>query len=194
MSTSTVSDQELIRSYLSGNEASLATLVTRHQEKVSSYVRSQIRDRHLAEDIIQDTFLKVINTLKSGAYKEEGKFTQWLMRIAHNLVIDHFRRQKRFPVVENNAEYDIFERLWLKEHSVEEQLIYDQIIRDAARLIHHLPEEQKEVVRMRLYEGLSFKEIAEKTQVSINTALGRMRYALINMRKIIKQKDILLSM
>ncbi|MGC8866476.1 MAG: RNA polymerase sigma factor [Bacteroidales bacterium] len=194
MSTSTVSDKELIQSYLSGNEASLATLIYRHQEKVSSYVHSQIRDRHLAEDIIQDTFLKVINTLKSGAYKEEGKFTQWLMRIAHNLVIDHFRRQKRFPMVENSEEFDIFERLWLKERSVEEQLIYEQIIRDAARLIHHLPDEQKEVVRMRLYEGLSFKEIADKTQVSINTALGRMRYALINLRRIIKQKDISLTM
>lgn len=194
MSISTVSDQELIRSYLTGNEASLTELVLRHQDRVSAYVHSQIRDRHLAQDIIQETFLKVVKTLKRGDYKEEGKFAQWLMRIAHNLVIDYFRRQKRFPIVENSDEYDIFERLWLKERSVEEQIIYDQIIRDVARLIHYLPEEQKEVVRMRLYENMSFKEIAELTNVSINTALGRMRYALINLRKIIRQKDIVLSM
>lgn len=194
MSTSKVSDQELIGSYLSGNEASLTELVLRHQEKVTAYVYSQIRDRHLAQDIIQETFLKVVKTLKRGDYKEEGKFAQWLMRIAHNLVIDYFRRQKRFPVVENSEEFDIFERLWLKEHSVEEQIIYNQIIKDVARLIHYLPEEQREVVHMRLYENLSFKEIAEQTNVSINTALGRMRYALINLRKIIKQKDITLTL
>ncbi|MDK2910584.1 MAG: hypothetical protein PWR20_2152 [Bacteroidales bacterium] len=194
MSTCKVSDQELIQSYLSGNEASLSELVLRHQERVAAYVYSQIRDRHLAQDIIQETFLKVVKTLKRGDYKEEGKFAQWLMRIAHNLVIDYFRRQKRFPVVENSEEFDIFERLWLKERSVEEQIIYNQIIKDVARLIHFLPEEQREVVRMRLYENLSFKEIAEQTNVSINTALGRMRYALINLRKIIKQKDITLSL
>lgn len=194
MSTSKVSDQELIRSYLSGNEASLSELVLRHQDRVVAYVHTQIRDRHLAQDIIQETFLKVVKTLKRGDYKEEGKFAQWLMRIAHNLVIDYFRRQKRFPIVENTEEYDIFERLWLKERSIEEQIIYNQIIRDVARLIHYLPQEQQEVVRLRLYENLSFKEIAELTHVSINTALGRMRYALINLRKIIKQKDIILSL
>ncbi len=193
MKNNPVPDQELIHQYLSGNQASLEQLINRHKDKVFNYVVTVVKDRYLAEDIFQDTFMKVINTFKSGNYKEEGKFIQWVMRIAHNLVIDHFRKNKRFPTIENNENYDIFETLDLKDRSVEETLVYEQILRDVKKLIEYLPEEQREVVMMRHYAEMSFKDIADTTDVSINTALGRMRYALINLRKLVKQKDIVLS-
>ena len=193
MKNNPVPDQELIHQYLSGNQASLEQLINRHKDKVFNYVVTVVKDRYLAEDIFQDTFMKVINTFKSGNYKEEGKFIQWVMRIAHNLVIDHFRKNKRFPTIENNENYDIFETLDLTDRSVEETLVYEQILRDVKKLIEYLPEEQREVVMMRHYAEMSFKDIADTTDVSINTALGRMRYALINLRKLVKQKDIVLS-
>jgi RNA polymerase sigma-70 factor (ECF subfamily) len=153
-----------------------------------------VKDRQLADDLFQDTFIKVINTLQTGAYKEEGKFIQWVMRIAHNLVIDHFRRSKRFPVVESGEEdYDIFDTLVILDNNVEDRLISEQIHTDLHRLIELLPTEQKEVLKMRHYADMSFKDIAEQTDVSINTALGRMRYALINLRKLIREKDIILT-
>jgi RNA polymerase sigma-70 factor (ECF subfamily) len=193
MKNNSVPDQELIHQYLSGNQASLEQLINRHKDKVFNYVVTVVKDRYLAEDIFQDTFMKVINTFKSGNYKEEGKFIQWVMRIAHNLVIDHFRKNKRFPTIENNENYDIFETLDLKDRSVEETLVYEQILRDVKKLIEYLPDEQREVVLMRHYAEMSFKDIADTTDVSINTALGRMRYALINLRKLVKQKDIVLT-
>jgi RNA polymerase sigma-70 factor (ECF subfamily) len=137
--------------------------------------------------------MKVINTIKSGNYKEEGKFIQWAMRIAHNLTIDYFRKSKRFPTVENGGEYDIFETLNMMDRSVEQRLVFDQVLKDVRRLVDYLPPEQRQVVLMRHYEDLSFKEIADQTDVSINTALGRMRYALINLRKLIKDKDVILT-
>ena len=152
-----------------------------------------VKDKELAEDIFQDTFYKVIITLKSGNYKEEGKFLSWIMRIAHNLVIDFFRKDKKIPVIENNDEYDIFNTIKIYDESYEEKIIKEQIDNDVKKLIDYLPEEQKEVLIMRHYKELSFKEIADLTNVSINTALGRMRYALINMRKIIDEKQIVLS-
>jgi RNA polymerase sigma-70 factor (ECF subfamily) len=152
-----------------------------------------VKDRNLAEDIFQDTFIKVINTLHSGTYKEEGKFLQWVMRIAHNLIIDHFRKLKKIPTVEGPSEFDIFETLNVFEDNVEDKIIYEQIQTDIKRLIEFLPSEQKEVLIMRHYRDMSFKEIAEQTNVSINTALGRMRYALINLRKLISSKDIVLT-
>jgi RNA polymerase sigma-70 factor (ECF subfamily) len=153
-----------------------------------------VKDKQLADDIFQDTFIKVINTIKAGSYKEEGKFIQWVMRIAHNLIIDHFRKSKRIPVVDNNHDdYDIFDTIRLKDPSIEERIIRDQIHQDVRNLIEYLPPEQKEVLYMRHYCNMSFKDIAEQTDVSINTALGRMRYALINMRKLIKEKNVILT-
>lgn len=193
-SASFVSDQELISSYLNGNHSSLEILINRHKQKVFSYIQLVVHDRHLADDIFQDTFIKVINTMRTGAYKEEGKFIQWVMRIAHNLIIDHYRKASRLPVLDNSQEDgDVFDNLRITEDSIEDQMIVDQIHDDVRRLIEFLPEEQREVLMMRHYADMSFKEIAEQTDVSINTALGRMRYALINLRKLIEKKEIILS-
>ncbi|GAB6279550.1 MAG: sigma-70 family RNA polymerase sigma factor [Lentimicrobium sp.] len=194
MNYTALSDQELVKMYQSGDSVCLEQLILRYQDKITSYVLTFVKSRHLADDIVQDTFVKVINTIRSGAYKEEGKFIQWVMRIAHNLVIDYFRRQKKFPVAEGSEDVDIMATLPLQDRSVEESIIYDQILTDVKKMLKYLPLEQRRVVEMRIYEDLSFKEIAELTQVSINTALGRMRYALINLRKSAKENDILLSM
>jgi len=194
MKAAIISDKELIGKYLNGNEKCLEKLIYRHKRKVYSYIMMVVKDDQLADDIFQDTFIKVINTIRSGSYKEEGKFIQWVMRIAHNLIIDHFRRAKRIPVISNsNDEYDIFDMVRITDPSVEEQIITDQIHEDVRALIELLPDEQKEVLVMRHYSNMSFKEIADATEVSINTALGRMRYALINLRKIIKEKNLTLS-
>lgn len=190
---SSLGDQELVSLFVSGNQQALETLVKRHQTKVFTYILLTIKDRHLAEDVFQDTFIKVINTLKSGSYNEEGKFLSWVIRIAHNLIIDAFRRNKRMPYVENNYEKDLFETLKVYDENVEDKMIINQIHKDVRSLIEVLPDEQKEVLKMRHYQNLSFKQIADQTEVSINTALGRMRYALINLRKIVKEKDILLT-
>jgi len=152
-----------------------------------------VKDTHLSEDIFQDTFVKVVNTLRMGTYKEEGKFLQWVMRIAHNLIIDHFRKSKRIPIVENSDDYDIFDSLKILDHSIEEKMVHEQIHSDVRSLIEYLPAEQKEVLIMRHYYDMSFKDIAESTNVSINTALGRMRYALINLRKLIEEKELILT-
>jgi len=171
----------------------LEKLIKKHQRKIFSYILIIVKNKHLAEDIFQDTFIKVINTLRSGAYNEEGKFLPWVMRIAHNLVIDYFRKSKRMPVHENSEEYDIFETLNMFENTVEDKMVVNQIHSDIKKLIEYLPEEQKKVLVMRHYRNMSFKDIAEQTDVSINTALGRMRYALINLRKVIEEKDIILT-
>jgi RNA polymerase sigma-70 factor (ECF subfamily) len=153
-----------------------------------------VKDKQLADDIFQDTFIKVINTIQAGSYKEEGKFIQWVMRIAHNLIIDHFRKSKRLPVIDNdNSEYDIFDTIQFRDASVEDKMILEQIHKDVRELIEHLPKEQKEVLYMRHYSDMSFKDIADHTDVSINTALGRMRYALINLRKLIDEKKVVLT-
>jgi RNA polymerase sigma-70 factor (ECF subfamily) len=189
-----VSDHELINRYLAGNEISLEQLIHRHKTKVFSYILMVVKDKQHADDIFQDTFIKVIHTLRSGTYKEEGKFIQWVMRIAHNLVIDHFRKSRRIPFVETqNDEVSIFDNLRIYEESTEERIITEQIHQDIRSMIEYLPAEQREVLIMRHYADMSFKEIAEQTNVSINTALGRMRYALINLRKLIDQNEISLS-
>ncbi len=193
MSAQLTSDQALIDSYLDGHHSSLEKLIQRHKKRVFSYILMVVRDHHLAEDIFQDTFIKVINTLRSGAYKEEGKFIQWVMRIAHNLIIDHFRKSRRIPTVENDDNYDIFDNLKVFDSNVEDRMVLDQIHQDVRSLIDFLPPEQRDVVMMRHYGDMSFKDIAEETNVSINTALGRMRYALINLRKLIEQKEIMLT-
>lgn len=185
-----LNDQELVTLYLSGDERAFEQLLHRHKRKVWSHIYLLVRDRELTEDIFQDVFIKVVNTLKEGRYNEEGKFLPWVMRIAHNLVIDHFRRNKKMPLVRSNDDHDVFATLAQPGKNMEQRLVNLQIDEDVRRLIDHLPEEQREVVIMRTYLNMSFKEIAEHTNVSINTALGRMRYALINMRKLIKQHDI----
>jgi RNA polymerase sigma-70 factor (ECF subfamily) len=188
------SDKELISQYLEGNQASLEHLINRHQNRVFAYILMVVKDKQLADDIFQDTFIKVINTIRSGAYKEEGKFIQWVMRIAHNLIIDYFRKSKRIPVIDNdNSDFDIFDTIRFTDPSIEDQMITDQIHDDVRKLIELLPPEQKEVLFMRHYSEMSFKDIAEQTNVSINTALGRMRYALINLRKLIKEKNVILT-
>ncbi len=188
-----LSDNDLIARYLEGDEAALKTLILRHQKKVFSYILLSVKNRELAEDIFQDTFIKVINTLRAGAYKEEGKFVQWVMRIANNLKIDHYRKMQRMPAVETNGECDIFDFVYGNEPSIEQKMITEQIHRDARHLLQYLPKEQREVLEMRIYQDISFKDIAELTNVSINTALGRMRYALINLRKLIQEKNVILS-
>ncbi|MCK4639182.1 MAG: sigma-70 family RNA polymerase sigma factor, partial [Bacteroidales bacterium] len=180
--------------YLTGNQASLEKLIHRHKNKVFAYILMVVKDKQLADDIFQDTFIKVINTIRAGSYKEEGKFIQWVMRIAHNLIIDYFRKSKRIPVIDNNSEdFDIFDTIKFTDDSIEDRIITEQIHQDVRKLINLLPPEQKEVLFMRHYSEMSFKDIAEQTDVSINTALGRMRYALINLRKLIEQKDVILT-
>jgi RNA polymerase sigma-70 factor (ECF subfamily) len=194
MNAPIVSDQELISEYLSGNHGSLEKLVNRHKTKVFSYILMVVKDKQLADDIFQDTFIKVINTLRSGTYKEEGKFIQWAMRIAHNLIIDFFRKAKRLPMVDKgNEDFDIFDTIRIVDESIEDRMISEQIQMDVRNLIELLPREQREVLVMRHYSDMSFKEIAEQTDVSINTALGRMRYALINLRKMIEERSITLT-
>lgn len=183
------SDQDLIHLYISGDEAGLQELIRRYQAKIYTSIYLLVKDEYLAEDIFQDTFIKVINTLKAGRYNEEGKFLPWVIRIAHNLVIDHFRREKRTPVINNGDDFDIFEVLGRYDESIEDRLVREQTHRDLKALIHLLPSEQKEVLIMRHYGDLSFKEIADITEVSINTALGRMRYALNNLRKMLQSKE-----
>lgn len=187
------SDQDLIHLYISGSESGLTELIRRYQSKIYTSIYLLVKDEFLAEDIFQDTFIKVINTLKAGKYNEEGKFLPWVARIAHNLVIDHFRREKRTPLVSNNEEFDIFDVLGHYDESTEDRMIREQTYTDLKKLIHLLPSEQKEVLIMRHYGDLSFKQIAEITDVSINTALGRMRYALNNLRRMMTSKELLLK-
>ena len=182
------SDAFLVSNYINGSESALEILIDRHKLQIFNFINSKINNREISEDLFQDTFIKVIKTLKNGTYNEEGKFLPWVMRIAHNLVIDFFRKSNRIPTVDNKEEFDIFQ--FLSDHvpNAETTLIQDQVLIDIQRLIQELPEDQKEVIIMRLYRDMSFKEIAENTNVSINTALGRMRYAII-ISKIIMEKN-----
>jgi len=187
-------DQELVKKFLKGDKSSIEVLIKRHKNKVYTYIILTVKNQHLAEDIFQDTFIKVIISLQEGKYKDNGKFLSWVIRIAHNLIIDHYRKEKQINTYSNeDYEADIFNSKKLADGNVEEFLIQDQITSDVRRLIEELPDDQKQVILLRHYGGLSFKEIAEQTDVSINTALGRMRYALINLRKLIKEKNISLT-
>lgn len=189
-----LNDKELVLRYRDGDVASFQILVDRYQNKIFSYVLMLVKDKQLADDIFQDTFLKIIRTIKAGVYKEEGKFIQFAMRIAHNLIIDYFRKAKRLPMVDPTKEdYDMLDNARFTDPSIEEQIITDQIHDDIRKMIEYLPEEQREVLVMRMYDDMSFKEIADATNVSINTALGRMRYALINLRKMAKAKNLQLT-
>jgi RNA polymerase sigma-70 factor (ECF subfamily) len=190
-----ISDYELITRFIKGEQSCFEKLIHRHKNKVFAYISLYIRDQALAEDIFQDTFLKVIQSVKSGKYSDNGKFISWVMRIAHNLIIDHFRRIKQMNTISNdNYESDLFNSKSFAEDNVEDDMIKGQIKKDIRNMISHLPDDQREVVILRHYAGLSFKEIADITDVSINTALGRMRYALINMRRIMVEKNISLTL
>ena len=186
-------DAHLVTRYLNGEEKCLEILINNHKSKIYNFIFSKVMDRDIAEDIFQETFIKVIKTLKNGVYNEEGKFLSWVMRISHNLIIDHFRKSNRMPKFEASDDYDVFQFITDSSPNVESNLIKDQVVNDLQNLITELPEDQKEVLNMRLYKDMSFKEIAEITGVSINTALGRMRYAIINLRKMIEDNQILLT-
>ena len=186
-------DAALVQDYINGNERALEMLIKRHKLKIYNFIYSKVFDRDTAEDIFQETFIKVIKTLKRGVYNEEGKFLPWVMRIAHNLVIDFFRKNNRIPTFDNSDEFDIFQLIGDGNPTAEKAMIEEQVVEDLQNLIFKLPEDQKNVLTMRLYKDMSFKEIAESTGVSINTALGRMRYAIINLRKLIEENQIILS-
>lgn len=193
-----IDDQELVNRYISGEESALSILIQRHKRRIFSYIMHTIKDKALAEDIFQDTFIKVIKTLKKGNYNEEGKFLPWVLRIAHNLIIDTFRQDKRMPTIsggvnEDGETFDIFSVLGEHDRTIEQEIIQGQIRKDIRKLVENLPAEQREVLMMRHYYDMSFKEISEQTNVSINTALGRMRYALINLRKMIEEKEIVVT-
>lgn len=188
-----IDDSVLVKNYIGGDEKALEVLINRHNQRISSFIYSKVLDKEVTEDIFQDTFIKVIKTLKRGRYSEEGKFLPWVMRIAHNLIIDYFRKNKRMPKFEGSDDFNIFSVIKDEKLNAEKQLIKEQIDSDLSLLIEELPEDQKEVLIMRIYKDMSFKEIAENTDVSINTALGRMRYALINLRKIVEKNNIVLT-
>ncbi|MDD5151394.1 MAG: sigma-70 family RNA polymerase sigma factor [Flavobacterium sp.] len=186
-------DALLVRNYVEGDENALTILINRHQSKIFGFIYSKISDRDISNDIFQDTFIKVIKTLKSRAYNEEGKFLPWVMRIAHNLIIDHYRKNKKMPMYRETEEFSIFSIMSDDSLTVENKIIQEQVEIDLKKLIEELPADQKEVLIMRMYQDMSFKEISEITGVSINTALGRMRYALMNMRKVIDKHQIILT-
>lgn len=186
-------DAVLVKNYISGDESALASLINRHQSKIYGFIYSKVNDRDLSDDIFQDTFIKVIKTLKTKSYNEEGKFVPWVMRIAHNLVIDHFRKASKMPLQRETETYSVFNYMTDSTPTIENVLITEQVEADLTRLLDELPADQKEVLVMRMYQDLSFKEIADITGVSINTALGRMRYAILNLRKLIEKNKIILT-
>lgn len=190
MNTKSLSDAQLVSKYISGDENSLSVLINRHQSRLYAFIFSKIQDRDATEDVFQDTFIKVINTLKRGKYNEQGKFLPWVMRISHNLIIDYFRKNKRLPKFKNKGDFDIFSVLSDESPNAENKIVKIQITDHVRILLEELPEDQKMVIKMRIYQDMSFKEISENTNVSINTALGRMRYGLINLRKMIDNHNI----
>ena len=194
MNVQVVSDQKLLNCYLSGDRNAISQLIERHSRRVRDYIQMMVKDGDVADDIFQETFIKAVRVIDEGRYTDNGRFLSWILRIAHNQVIDHFRAQKQNRQLnEAEAGYDVLGTLRLAERPVEDEIVCEQIASDVRRMVELLPDEQREVVMMRYYSGLSFKEIAEQTGVSINTALGRMRYALINLRKMIKEKNLILS-
>jgi RNA polymerase sigma-70 factor (ECF subfamily) len=192
---SKLTDKELIMQFVSGHSQAFETLIQRHKDKVYTYILFNVKNQELAEDIFQDTFIKVINSLKKGVYNEQGVFVSWVVRIAHNLIIDYYRKENRMPTYSKDSftELNLFNSKSLSEETIEDQLIKEQIANDIRNLIEELPEEQREVIVLRHFKNLSFKEIAEQTNVSINTALGRMRYALMNLRKLVDENNIILT-
>jgi RNA polymerase sigma-70 factor (ECF subfamily) len=189
-----LSDNDLVQRFIGGDQYSLEILIQRHKGRVFSYILLIVKKQELAEDIFQETFIKVIRSLKKGKYTENGKFVSWVLRISHNLIIDHFRKEKLKGTISNDSlDIDIFNSQRFSEDTIEDQMVNTQILSEVKDLIKELPEDQQQVIIMRHYLDLSFKEIAEQTDVSINTALGRMRYALINLRKLVEKKNLILT-
>jgi RNA polymerase sigma-70 factor (ECF subfamily) len=194
MNTQVLSDKVLLNNYLSGDSAAISQLIDRHSRRVRDYIRMMVKDADVADDVLQETLIKVVRVIDEGRYVDNGKFLSWVLRIAHNQVIDYFRSQKSAKTInESYAGYNMLGTLRFAERTVEDNIISEQIEADVRRLVEHLPDEQREVVKLRYFSGLSFQEIADQTGVSINTALGRMRYALINLRKMIAENNIILS-
>ena len=193
MKNAQLDDRTLISLYLEGDQKAFETLLTRHKNKIYTSIYLFVKDRDLAEDIFQDVFIKIIDTLKKGKYNHEGKFLQWAMRISYNMCVDHFRREKRRTKVSPSETFDIFDVLETKDLNMEGQMIKNQLHNKVRKLVDQLPPEQREVVILRHYADMSFKEISQLTRVSINTALGRMRYALINMRKMMESKERMIA-
>ncbi|MFR9524146.1 MAG: sigma-70 family RNA polymerase sigma factor [Rikenellaceae bacterium] len=189
-----LSDSVLLNRYLTGEQSAISQLIERHSPRVRSYIRMMVKDHDLAEDLFQETFIKAVKVVDQGRYADNGRFLSWVLRIAHNIVIDHFRSKKSSHTIgESEAGYDVLGSLKFASEPIEDKIVHQQIADDVRRLVDFLPQGQQEVVRMRYYYDMSFKEIAEQSGVSINTALGRMRYALINMRRMVKEKNIILS-
>ncbi len=189
-----LSDSTLITQFISGNNQSFSILVDRYQKRVYGFIFSKVKDANLADDVFQDTFVKVIKNLRLGKYKDHGRFLSWVMRIAHNIIMDHYRKINRLPKYDSKHEdLDLLDRLIEKSNSIEELIIETQIQADLSILIDELPKTQREVLRMRLFQEMSFKDIGEQTGVSINTALGRMRYAILNLRKLIEERNLIFT-
>lgn len=194
MNAQVQSDRALLGQYLAGDQSAISQLIDRHSRRVRDYIRMMVKDRDLADDILQETLIKVVRVIDEGRYTDSGKFLSWVLRIAHNQVIDYFRQQKQQKqLTEADADYDVLGTLRFAEPTVEDRMVSEQIAADLRNLVEELPAEQREVVKMRYYANLTFKEIAEATDVSVNTALGRMRYALINLRRMIQEKKMVLS-
>ena len=194
MNVTTLSDRVLLNNYLLGDRSAISELIERHSRRVRNYIGIMVKDDAVADDIFQETFIKAVKVIDEGGYTDSGKFLSWVLRIAHNRVLDHFRREKsRRQLNEKDAGYDVLGTLRFAENTVEDEIVHSELMETVRRLVEELPEDQREVVRLRYYSKLSFQEIAEQTEVSINTALGRMRYALINLRRLIKEKNIVLS-
>ena len=194
MNTQLLSDQVLLNRYLSGDRSAISQLIDRHSKRVRDYIRMMVKDHDVADDILQETLIKAVRVIDEGRYADTGKFLSWVLRIAHNQVIDYFRSQKsQRTVSESDAGYNVLGTLRFAARNVEDRMISEQIAADVRRMIDSLPEEQREVVMMRYYAGMSFQEIADQTEVSSNTALGRMRYALINLRKMINENNVILN-
>lgn len=196
MSLSALDDRELVSKYIKGSESAFEVLLMRHKDRMFNYILNKVRDRALAQDIFQDTFVKIVKTLKKGNYNEEGKFLPWAMRIAHNLVIDHFRKANKVRMISESSsksdDFNIFSILELKDENSQDILTREELESQMVELVNHLPESQKTILMMRIFKEMSFKDIAEKEDISINTALGRMRYALINLRKLIEQHNLVI--
>lgn len=193
MNVTALSDRVLLNNYLSGDRSAISELIERHSQRVRSYIGMMVKDDDVADDIFQETFIKAVKVIDEGGYTDSGKFLSWVLRIAHNRVLDHFRREKSSRQLnEKEAGYDVLGSLRIAENTVEDNIVHNELMETVRRLVEELPDDQREVVRLRYYSKLSFQEIAEQTEVSINTALGRMRYALINLRRMIKEKNIVL--
>ncbi|PWH81576.1 RNA polymerase sigma factor [Brumimicrobium oceani] len=195
MNLSQLEDKQLVSLYTDGQEKAFEVLLNRHKNKIYNYIFMKIRDEALSQDIFQETFIKIIKTLKKGAYNEEGKFLPWAMRIAHNLMIDHFRKTNKVRMISESSsrssDYNIFDLLELKDNNIEDEIVHNELVSQMVELIDHLPDSQRDILNMRIFKEMSFKDIAKKENVSINTALGRMRYALINIRKLIEKHNLL---